>query len=291
MTPLAATYRAALTQSARDALTRRRRPQQLPGNAVVVHGHRISTDQVERYAQLFGAVDPQDVPSVLVHVAAFPAAMDLMSDPDFPLPLMGMVHVENRVTHHLPVPAETDLEIMATATDLVPHPSGTTVDMVVTVHRSAEDGTEPELLWEGTSTYLAKGVRLQGADRPAKPDHPEFTAPEVTAQWRLSGSTGRDYAAVSGDYNPIHLHPLTAKALGMKGMIAHGMYLAGRMLAGREPAGAGHTWSISFATPVILPGTVQVSYAHPSAQTTEVTGWNGRSGKPHFTGVLEVPAR
>lgn len=291
MTPLSTTYRSAVTQTVRDAVTRRRRPRQLPGHAVVVHGHRISLNQVEDYAQLFGAVDPQDLPSVLVHVAAFPAAMELMAEPDFPLPLMGMVHLENRVQHHLPVPAETDLEIMATATDLAAHPSGTTVDLVVTVHRSADEGSEPQLLWEGTSTYLAKGVRLQDAERPPREAHPDFTPPEVTAQWRLSGSTGREYAAVSGDYNPIHLHPLTAKALGMKGMIAHGMYLAGRMLAGREPAGAGHSWSISFATPVVLPGTVQVSYAHPDAQRTEVTGWNGRSSKPHFTGVLEIPVR
>lgn len=289
MTPLAATYRAALVQSARDAVTRRARPQQLPGGAVVVHGHRVGTDQVERYAQLFGAVTPEDLPSVLVHVAAFPAAMELMAQPDFPLPLMGMVHLENRVQHHRPVPAETDLEIIASAARLAPHASGTTVDLVVTVHRSAADGAEPELLWEGVSTYLAKGVRLDGAERPERAEHPSFQAPEVTAQWRLSGSTGREYASVSGDYNPIHLHPVTAKALGMKGMIAHGMYLAGRMLAGREPAGAGHTWSIRFAAPVVLPATVQVNYAHPAPARTEVTGWNGRSGKPHFTGMIEVP--
>lgn len=289
MSPLAATYRTAVTQQARDAVTKRRRPQTLPAGPVVVHGHRITTEQVQGYAGLFGSVNPEDLPSVLVHVAAFPAAMELMATPDFPLPLMGMVHLENTVKHRRPVPAETPLDIVASATNLAAHPSGTTVDMIVTVHASPTEGGPTELLWEGTSTYLAKGVRLDGAEKPAKTEHPEFESPLVTAQWRLSGSTGRDYAKVSGDYNPIHLHPLSAKALGMKGMIAHGMYLAGRMLAGREPAGAGHSWSIRFAAPVTLPATVQVNYSHPSATRTEVIGWNGRKNRPHFTGVLELP--
>jgi hypothetical protein len=68
------------------------------------------------------------------------------------------------------------------------------------------------------------------------------------------------------------------------------MYLAGRMLAGREPAGAGHSWSIAFATPVPLPGSVSLGVTHSAsgtARTTEVTAWNGRNGRPHFTGRIE----
>ncbi|WP_413543500.1 MaoC family dehydratase [Citricoccus nitrophenolicus] len=296
MTPLASSYRAALATAATDALRRRRRPQQLPGRTVVVQGHQIPADLVARYAALFHRsgepLDPQDVPSVLVHVAAFPAAMELMSDPEFPLPLLGMVHLENRVVHHAAVPSGTPLTVAASATALAPHPSGTTVDLVVTVHgptgSAREDGDSPQLLWEGTSTYLAAGVRLQGQERPPRPGHPEFMAPALTARWSLPGSTGRDYASVSGDYNPIHLNPVTAKALGQKGMIAHGMYLAGRMLAGREPAGGGFSWGIEFATPVLLPGTVSLNFDHPAPGRTKVTAWNGRRQRPHFTGSITV---
>ncbi|XKH56302.1 hypothetical protein LG293_14135 [Citricoccus nitrophenolicus] len=307
MTPLSSSYRAALSTAAKDALVRRRRPQQLPRRTVVVHDHEISAELATRYARMFHrngpVLDPADLPSVLVHVASFPAAMELMADPDFPLPLLGMVHLRNRVVHHAPVPAGTPVEVAASATRLSPHPSGTTVDLVVTVHGPARvgspvsgptDGTgEMQLLWEGTSTYLAAGVHLPAHERPAKASHPPFTAPQLTAQWRLPASTGREYAAVSGDFNPIHLNPVTATLLGQKGMIAHGMYLAGRMLAGREPAGAGHEWEISFATPVLLPGTVSLGVVprdrHSTEATTEITAWNGRTGKPHFTGSITVP--
>jgi hypothetical protein len=302
MTPLASSYRKALATAARDAVTRRRRPRQLPGRALIVHDHEITAELVDRYAAMFhrdgSVLDPADVPSVLVHIAAFPAAMELLADPDFPLPLPGLVHLENRVVHHAAVPAGTPLDVAASATRLVPHPSGTTVDLVVTVHGPAGVGADgsgtrddpPRLLWEGTSTYLATGVRLPDHERPVKTGHPDFTAPTLTARWTLNGSTGRRYAAVAGDYNPIHLNRVAAKALGQKGAIAHGMYLAGRMLAGREPDGGGYSWEIAFATPVPLPGTVSLNFAHPDPETTTVTAWNGRSGKPHFTGTITQPA-
>jgi acyl dehydratase len=295
MTPLAASYRAALSTAARDSLLRRRRPQSLPGRTVVVHDHVIGEDLVASYAGLFpgaGPLDPADLPSVLVHIAGFPAAMDLMARSDFPLPLLGMVHLENHVRHHRPVPAGVPLEVAASATSLAPHPAGTTVDMVVTVHGPDGDGPGdgPVLLWEGTSTYLGRGVHLAGTPQPDRPLREEFQVPGLTARWHLPASTGRDYAAVSGDYNPIHLNRLAARALGQKGMIAHGMFLAGRMLAGREPVGAGHAWSISFATPVLLPGSVSLGVTHPAPGTTEVTAWNGRNRRPHFTGRIQLGA-
>lgn len=292
MTPLATSYRAALSTAARDALLKRRRPQSLPGRTVLVHDHVIGEDLVASYAGLFpgaGPLDPADLPSVLVHIAGFPAAMELMAQPDFPLPLLGMVHLESRVRHHRPVPAGMPLEVAASATNLAPHPAGTTVEMVVTVH--GPDGTGrggvPVLFWEGASTYLGRGVRLAGQPRPERTPREEFEVPELTARWRLPASAGRDYAAVSGDYNPIHLNPVAARALGQQGMIAHGMYLAGRTLAGREPAGAGHAWTISFATPVLLPGSVSLNVTHPGPGSTEVTAWNGRTLKPHFTARIE----
>lgn len=135
--------------------------------------------------------------------------------------------------------------------------------------------------------YLARGVRLPGTGWPDRAQRAESEVPELTAQWHLPASTGRDYAAVSGDYNPIHLHQLAARALGLKGKIAHGMYLAGRMLAGREPAEASHAWQIDFATVVLLPGTVSLNVAHPEPGRTEVTAWKPRTGKPHFTGWIQ----
>ncbi len=281
MPSLGACYRAAVGLAAKDAVTKRRRPQDVPAEAVVVRGHRITGESLDAYRRLLGTGEPESVPSVLVHIEAFPAAMHLMADEAFPLPLMGMVHLTNTVEHRRPVPVDVPLDITARASELVAHHAGTAVDMTVTV----TDPETGEVLWEGVSRYLAKGVHRGG--RPERPAREDFTAPRMTGQWRLDGGAGRRYAAVSGDYNPIHLTGPSAKLLGMKGSIAHGMYLAARMLAGREPDGAGFRWEIVFDAPVLLPGTVAVAYSHPAEGVTEVTGWNARKGRRHFTGLID----
>lgn len=280
MPSLGTCYRSAFGLAAKDAVTKRRRPADVLAEPVVVRGHRITAESLDAYRRLLGAGEPESVPSVLVHIEAFPAAMHLMADEAFPLPLMGMVHLTNTVLHHRPVPVDTPLDITARASELVPHHAGTAVDMTVTV----ADPETGEVLWEGVSRYLAKGVHR--GERPERPAREEFSAPRMTGQWRLGGGAGRQYAAVSGDYNPIHLSGPSAKLLGMKGSIAHGMYLAAKMLAGREPAAGGFRWEVSFDAPVLLPATVSVAYAHPTADVTEVTGWNARKMRRHFTGTI-----
>ncbi|MEI2775516.1 MAG: MaoC/PaaZ C-terminal domain-containing protein [Tetrasphaera sp.] len=92
----------------------------------------------------------------------------------------------------------------------------------------------------------------------------------VAQQWRLSGDLGRRYAAVSGDVNPIHLHPLTARVMGFPKAIAHGMWTYPRTLAAlgarHAYAGSSHVW---FRKPVLLPTTVAL-VAQPAADGSVV---------------------
>lgn len=48
------------------------------------------------------------------------------------------------------------------------------------------------------------------------------------ARWSLSGGDGRRYARVSGDYNPIHLWPWTARPFGFRRPILHGYCILAR---------------------------------------------------------------
>lgn len=286
---LAGLYARAAGQAAKDALTRRSRPAELPDREVVVTGHRIPREAVAAWRDAVGPADPASLPSVLVHTQVFGAAMELMADAEFPLPLPGMVHLTNTVLHHRPVPAETALRVTARAVGLVPHHAGTAVDVAVTVESPDGDDGGQALLWEGVSRYLAKGVHLTGL-RPERPAREEFAPPVPTAQWSLGAGAGRRYADVSGDWNPIHLTGVTARLFGMKGAIAHGMLLAARMLEGREPAGGGFRWHVEFEAPVVLPGTVAVRYEADPEAGTRVTGWDGRRGRRHFTGLIRPTA-
>lgn len=98
------------------------------------------------------------LPHTYPHVVGFPLQMELMSRKDFPLPLMGLVHVENVITVHREVRFDEDLEITVTAQNLRAHPKGKVVDLVTEVDVAGER------VWEGRSTYRPKKNSSSGSE-------------------------------------------------------------------------------------------------------------------------------
>ncbi|WP_150462566.1 MaoC family dehydratase [Nesterenkonia ebinurensis] len=281
-------YRKAVLDAVKSKLSTTGSLKALPKQPVLADHPGITQEQAEAYRQLvhgeaFDGVHRTSLPSVLVHIAGFPVQMALMSQRNFPLPLLGMVHLSNQVHHRKPVTAGQPLQILARAENLTAHRRGTQVDIVVEV------SAEGEVLYTSTSVYLGRGTYLFEKPAAAPAPREEFLPPAKTALWTLGADAGREYAAVSGDYNPIHLTGITAKALGQKRAIVHGMYSAARMLEGREPETAGHRWSIEFSAPVTLPGKVAFAAEQIDEKTQRFSGWNPRKARPHFTGELTLP--
>lgn len=252
----------------------------LPQVTYAVDDVHADAEHLTAYQHLLHEPATDTLPAGYVHVLAFPVATALMVRDDFPLPLLGMVHLANRVEQRRPLTLGTPLAVRAWARDLRPHRSGTQVDLVTEV---AADG---DVAWRGVSTYLAKGVRLHDAPREDRTERPAFTPPVRTGRWELPAGTGRAYATVSGDRNPIHLSPLTARALGFPRAIAHGMYTAARALADVGAArGDAFTWAAEFAAPVLLPSTPDVRVV-PDADGHAFTVWHPRTGRLHLTGTV-----
>jgi acyl dehydratase len=105
--------------------------------------------------------------------------------------------------------------------------------------------------------------------------------------WRVPGDAGRRYAAVSGDINPIHLHPATARLFGLPGAIAHGMWLKARCLAALEGSLAGsYAAEVRFKLPVRLPS--RVGFAAERSDGGWEFGLDDWSrGRPHLAGRVE----
>jgi acyl dehydratase len=79
--------------------------------------------------------------------------------------------------------------------------------------------------------------------------------------WRVPARVGGDYAAVSGDRNPIHTSRIGARLFGFPRPIAHGMWSVARCLAaleGRLPDA--YTVEVRFQRPILLPATVSFAY-------------------------------
>lgn len=259
-------------------------PPALPDVRYRLRGLAVDPARLATYRELVHADADGPLPAGYVHVLVFPVAMALLTRDDVPLPLAGLVHVANSVTVRRAIGDDEPLTADVWAQDLRPHRRGTQVDVVAEVSDLA--GT---IVWRGVSTYLARGVVLD----PEMPSHeasastPEDAPlPLPTAQWRLAADVGRRYARVSGDVNPIHLSPLTAKIFGFPRTIAHGMYTAARALAstGRDHGDA-FVWTVEFAKPVLLPSTVALSVVPGDLPGSwSYRAWDPRRGTPHLHG-------
>ncbi|MFH8802595.1 MaoC family dehydratase [Streptomyces sp. NPDC017936] len=221
-----------------------------PRARLLLPGLRADLAQLAAYERVCGFRTGEDtLPVTYPHVLGFPLAMRLMSGRDFPLPLLGLVHTSIEITRHRPLPAGGAYELGVHVESLSPHRRGTEA-AVATVLR---DGGET--VWESRSTYLARHRTPRSAP-PGQPSPPAPAAPlPVLEEWRLAADVGRRYAAASGDRNPIHLHPLTARLFGFPRAIAHGMWTAARCLAAHGTPQAVRVRA-EFRAPVLLPGTV-----------------------------------
>ncbi|WP_309134125.1 MaoC/PaaZ C-terminal domain-containing protein [Cellulomonas sp.] len=265
----------------------------LPDVVYAVRDLHVDAAHLTAYQRLLGEPGTDALPAGYVHVLAFPVATALMVRDDFPLPLLGMVHLANRVEQRRRLTLGEALAVRAHAEAMRPHARGTQVDLVVEV----TGGAGGDVAWRGVSTYLAPGLRLadtgdaragdaDAGDTPASERTP-FAPPQPTGSWRLDADTGRRYGAVSGDRNPIHLFALTARPFGFPRAIAHGMYTASRLLADVGPArGEAFAWSVEFVKPVLLPATVAVSTRPADGGGYDLAAWHARTGKPHVLGSV-----
>ncbi|MBL7257472.1 MaoC/PaaZ C-terminal domain-containing protein [Paractinoplanes lichenicola] len=238
------TLRAAL------GLIPRRRPGSLPEVELADRGVTVDREHLATYDRVCGFRLSDRLPATYPHVLAFPLSMRLLTDPGFPFPAIGLVHIANSITLRTPIDSGARLDLAVRATNLRPHDRGRQFDIVATARLNGE------IVWDSVSTYLSRSGDAPGTKR-------DFPAPPVpSASWRVPARVGTDYAAVSGDRNPIHTSRLGARLFGFPRTIAHGMWSQARCLAaleGRLPDA--YTVDVQFKQPILLPATVHFAYA------------------------------
>ncbi|MDN5900853.1 MAG: acyl dehydratase [Brachybacterium sp.] len=267
----------------------------LPQLAYRVRRVRIDAERARDFDHLMGGPATDLVHPGVLHVLAFPLSLALMARRDFPFALLGLVHLRNQVLQHRPVQVGELVDVECRVRDLRPHRKGRTFEAVSTI--LGEDG---EIIATDVSTYLVRG-EAPAAGEPsgtapsaagASSDRRDFEPPRPTGRWTLPADTGRRYAAVSGDVNPIHLSAVSAKAFGFPRAIAHGMYTASRAFTeSRADLSRPLRWDVSFDAPVTLPSTVLVAYEDdPEEGAVRCVGWRaGRGDKgPRQCFTVEV---
>jgi acyl dehydratase len=210
----------------------------------------VDPKRLDAYRKVCGFADNGLLPPTYPHVLAFALQMQLLTAKAFPFPLLGLIHLSNRIRVLRPMGGVNRVRVSVQVQNLQPHAKGATFDVVTTL----DDQLGP--LWEAESQMLCRGVKLDG--EPVE-EVLDSTLPltEVT-HWKAPSDIGRQYAKVSGDYNPIHLSAASAKLFGFPSAIAHGLWNKARTLAALAdhlPA-ANVEIHVQFKKPVRLPSEV-----------------------------------
>jgi acyl dehydratase len=252
---------------------------ELPDTELVLPDAEIRREHLAAYDRVCTFEISDAVPATYPHLLAFPLSMQLMTEGSFPFPVVGLVHIRNRIELLRPMGAGERLTMRVRTDRLAPHDRGTQFDVL------AEAATGADPVWRSISTYLHREGGEGSKDGSGRRDS---DPPKPNATWAVPGDIGRRYGAVSGDRNPIHLHPLTARLFGLPRPIAHGMWLKARCLAVLqsflpEPA---YAVDLSFKLPVFLPARVGLSTAREGDARTFALH-DVKSGKPHLDGRVE----
>lgn len=256
-------------------------PPVLPSAEYIVDQLQIDAAHLARYQKVCGFQVNANVPATYLVVLGQALQMSLMTNEAFPFPLLGLVHIRNSVTQYRQINSNESLRLSCQFGELQPHDKGIQFDFIM----SAKVGAE--LVWEGSTTYLMRQKVSAGAAAPAT-ERAEKTIAQAGDQqsiWSVPENIGRRYGIVSGDFNLIHMHAITAKAFGFPKAIAHGLWSKARCLAELGELPAAYRVDVQFKLPVFLPAKVEF-LAQKQQQKTVFSISDAKSSKPHLAGTL-----
>ena len=213
---------------------------------------------LDRYRRVCGFPDSPHLPLSFPHVLAAGLHLKMLLSPVFPIRLPGLVHTWHEIEQESPIPADARLHIESWIDGV--EFSGRGAEFCL--HTVIADGA---VRWREKTGFLArrKGPPPAAKTRTSPNPNPgpglDFAQ---VATFDLAPDLGRRYARASGDYNPIHLYPITAKAFGFRAAIAHGMWSLARCTAALLPAGTGPArLHVNFRRPLLLPGSAVLEAA------------------------------
>jgi acyl dehydratase len=259
-----------------------------PALAVRVCGVRIDPSVLARFRDVCRYFAPPESLPLSYPETLFNSLMGgLVTSADFPLSPMGLIHMAQRIVLRAPIAPSERLDLSCRVAAMRRAARGIEVDVGMQVRVASE------LRWEGTATLLSRAPGVRGGKSEARrAQEPPLRDPAVetleVAEW-----TGRAYARASGDYNPHHLHRITARPVGFSKPIAHGMWTLSRALGAIETRLAlplGVEVEASFKRPLPMPG--RVVLRHEAALDGGELRFEVRdaaSGAPHVLGLVRAP--
>ncbi|MDN4500864.1 MaoC/PaaZ C-terminal domain-containing protein [Alteromonadaceae bacterium BrNp21-10] len=239
----------------------------------------IKPAHLEAYHRVIGWLDSYRVAPTYLQILAFKQHLQLLTAGDFPFASMGLVHMSNRIEQYVPINVEDNFTLTCSCQNLSAHKKGWLFDIVTSATVNGQ------LVWQSSSRSLYRcqqqklvESRHTGVATGLMPVNNNFNIPP---------NIGRQYAKVSGDFNPIHLWPVTAKLLGFRRHIAHGMWSKARCIAELAATLPEQCCiEVEFKRPLFLPAKVVLA-SEQQVLTHRFDLRDSHSGNLHLQGTIQ----
>ena len=219
-------------------------------------GVRVSESWLHAYLRCTGAGNwpATRLPPLALQIAAAPLHMAVMADRAFPFSPLGIVHQSQQVQQWRMLAATVSYDLKVTTSPARAERKGTSFGLVTEARQAGE------LVWRSEVRVLSFSAKPDKAPPPAQPEiHASHGEAAQSETFIVPESTGRDYARIASDYNPVHVHALLARLFGFRHAIAHGTWtLAQAMFLTGLPAASRYDMEARFRRPVDLPSTIRV---------------------------------
>ena len=217
---------------------------------------KVDSDKLMAYRSVIGAVNDGRLPILYPHVMMGSAHLRIASHEDYPLRSVGMLHLCNSVIQSQSIPDDAMLHLTCRVAEQRVVDKGLEIDLASTVE------IDGQLVWQSISTLLKPGKF--GTPEAPSPlgERIQKIAPVTNSdQFKAPADIGKQYAHVSGDYNPIHTSWIAARLFGFRSPIAHGMWTTARSVTAMtlETSDACRL-DVIFKGPVFVGSTVSIHH-------------------------------
>lgn len=225
---------------------------------------QLNTAHLNAYCERYRLAATESVPLPYLYLSVQPALLKLMTTPAFPSKPAGLVHLAAEFEWCAQVPVDTELNIGLTLSAL----TSTCKGRLLSVEADVSDAEQTLVRMQ--HHFLDRRWALASA--PALPNwiEPSVWSSECCgrATFAVSLRDTRAYAALSGDYNPIHLSRLAARLFGQPQPLMHGMDLLSRCWAETQCQLAQpiRYAQVQFYAPVRLPASLHFDYQLAGSQ-------------------------
>ena len=239
----------------------------------------IDARALAKYSKVCGFARGWHLPITYPFALAFPLHLSLLTHETFPLKLLGLVHMRNRIEQLRQIPVDAAPEISAWVEGHREVRLGVEFDL------HTEAWLDGEVVWRAVASNLSRTKNPPRGDKPAQPEPPEF---DQHTYWKAPSNIGRRYGRVAGDVNPIHMSMLSAKLFGFKRAIAHGMWSKARTAAALDAFAANDqvAMEVAFRKPVFLPSKVRLDYKRTDDDGVVFHLHNSKGDIVHMTGTI-----